>query len=132
VLHSPKNYAVKVLRSGGYKKLGAESSPNRSKAFLASIHNKKAGNDHIAMLQRRLDGKKAKSTETNRDKKRWRDKKSGIVQATYTKSFVGASSMERKAWDETVRAETEQNLEKNIQDSISKTIENAKKKGKVK
>lgn len=128
--NSPKNYAVKVLKNKGYKKLVAEGSPNRSKAFLASIHNKKAGNDHIAMLQRRLDGRPAKSAETNRGKKRWKDSKSGIVQATYTKVFVGASSMERKVWDDTVRAETEADLEANLKKSIAQTIENAKRKAK--
>jgi len=128
VRNSPENYAVKVLKSGGYQKLDADAEHNRSKAFLARIYNGPGKESHTAMLRRQL-SKKSDKTRTNTGKDRWTDKKSGIVQATWTEARPGGSSMQRKVWDETVHEETAQNLEANVEKAIANTIAKAKAKG---
>lgn len=129
VVNSPKYYSVKVLRGGSFQKLGAED--NRSKSFLATFTNQKAGNEHTGMVRRKLD-KYTGSYYTKKGHRRWRASRNGEkkgVEPLETTARPGASSMERKVWDDTVEEMTEKNLQENVQKRMEQVIAKAAKKG---
>lgn len=128
VMNSPEFYSVRVLKSGGFKNLVEES--NRSKSFLAVMTNTKAGNEHTGMLRRKTD-KYTGSFHTKKGHRRWRASYNGQkkgVEPLDTTAYPGASSMQRKVWDETVEEHTEQNLQENVTKRMEQVVRNAAKK----
>lgn len=128
VMNSPRYHQVKVLKSKGYQDLEEES--NRSKAFLATFTNKNANNEHLGMVRRKLD-RYTGSFYTAKGHRRWRASRSGDkkgVEALETYVFPGASSMQRKVWDDTVEQNTEERLQENVQTRIEQVVQKAAKK----
>lgn len=128
VMNSPRYHQVKVLKSRGYQNLGGES--NRSKAFLATFTNKNANNEHLGMVRRKLD-KYTGNVFTAKGHRRWRASRNGGrkgVEALETYVFPGASSMQRKVWDDKVERNTEECLQENVQTRIEQVVANAAKK----
>lgn len=125
VMNSPEYYKVRVLKSESFQNIVGTS--NKSKAFLATFTNQKADNKHIGMVNRKLD-KPSQNFRTKSGKRRWRASRTGTgshVEALETTARPGASSMQRKVWDETVERNTEENLQANVEKRMEQVIAKA-------
>lgn len=124
VMNSPEHYRVRILKSESFQNIVGKT--NKSKGFLATFTNQNAGNEHIGMVNRKLD-KYTQHYRTKSGKRRWRasgGSKKG-VEALETTARPGASSMQRKVWDETVEKNTEENLQANVEKRMEQVIAKA-------
>lgn len=118
----PKHFKARVLRGSSMHDLTA--GDGKSKGFLVRIANPRAGNTHLAMVQRQI-GSESSATQTRRGLPRWKNP-AGKVEKLPTMSRVGASGMGRAVWEQGVDQRTAQNLEAFVEQRISQVIDKAK------
>jgi len=122
VYSAPAVQKVRTLKGGPMEDLTA--SAGKSKGFLISVRNAKAGNDHL-MFANRILGSSTSNTVTHRGFPRWTNA-AGDVEKAYDVNRIGASSQQRAVWYRGVDNAAAANLERFLEQRIEQVIEAAK------
>ena len=128
-VRGPKVWKGKVLKASPMRKL--PGAGNRSKAFLAEFHNRKAdgtSSNHIGMVQRVI-GSHSSRAKTQNGHDRWRNKQ-GDVEKLVTLGSPSITAMHHTIWPY-VEPETSEYLQEQLFQQTERVLARAKAKQRL-